>query len=215
VLTHHRVSRVLTHRGRVHSVVAGPETAGAAGRRAAAEEDIPADVVVLAAGAWTPSLAEDLGLDIPMIPAKGYSCTVDAYPGGPSLPIYLKERRVAITPLGPRLRIGGTLELIGFQEGLNRRRYDAVVAGARLALNDAFRLENEEAWFGFRPVLPDGLPIISTVPDVAGLIIAAGHAMLGFTLAPVTGNLVAELADGRAPSAPVEPFRIDRFDPAR
>jgi D-amino-acid dehydrogenase len=72
-------------------------------------------------------------------------------------------------------------------------------------------MKNEEAWCGFRPLTPDGLPIISRVNGVEGLIVATGHAMLGFTQSPMTGKLVADLARGDSPSLPLEPFRLDRF----
>jgi D-amino-acid dehydrogenase len=72
-------------------------------------------------------------------------------------------------------------------------------------------MKNEEAWCGWRPLTPDGLPIIDRAKDLEGLIVATGHAMLGFTQSPITGKLVAELASGQRPSLPLEPFRLDRF----
>jgi D-amino-acid dehydrogenase len=197
-LTGRPVSRIIADRGRIRGV-------------AIDGEQVPADLVVLAAGAWTPSLAAPLGIDIPVQPAKGYSCTVDAFPGSPAIPVYIPGRRVAITPIGDRLRFGGTLELAGFATGLNAARYRAVVDAARLVLGDRLQMRNEEAWFGYRPVTPDGLPIIDRARAVDGLIVAAGHAMLGFTQSPATGRLVAELANGQRPSVPLEPFRLDRF----
>jgi len=198
LLTGRPVSQVVTDGGRV--------------RRVAIDgEQLPADLVVLAAGAWTPTLAASLGIDIPVQPAKGYSCTVDAFPGSPAMPLFVPAKRVAITPIGDRLRFGGTLELSGFAAGLDATRYRAVIEAARLVLGDRLQLKNEEAWFGYRPVTPDGLPIIDRARGVDGLIVAAGHAMLGFTQSPATGKLVAELANGQTPSVPLEPFRLDRF----
>ncbi len=72
-------------------------------------------------------------------------------------------------------------------------------------------MKNEESWCGFRPLTPDGLPIIDRAKNLDGLIVATGHAMLGFTQSPMTGKLVAELASGEKPSLPLEPFRLDRF----
>ncbi len=82
---------------------------------------------------------------------------------------------------------------------------------ARELLKESYELKNEESWCGLRPFLPDGLPIIDRAPGVSGLIVATGHAMLGFTQSPITGKLVAELADGRSPSVPLKAFRFDRF----
>jgi len=202
LLTGRPVSRIVTDGGRVRGVAIDGAGTG---------EDLPADLVVLAAGAWTPTLAASLGISIPVQPAKGYSCTIDAFPGSPTMPLFVPGKRVAITPIGDRLRFGGTLELSGFAEGLDATRYRAVIEAARLVLGDRLQMKNEEPWFGYRPVTPDGLPVIDRARGVDGLIVAAGHAMLGFTQSPATGKLVAELANGQTPSIPLEPFRLDRF----
>ncbi|MBI2878486.1 MAG: FAD-dependent oxidoreductase [Candidatus Rokubacteria bacterium] len=200
VLPHRAVSRIVVERGRVDRVVT-----------ASPVEELPADLVVLAAGAWTPELAASLGIRIPLQPAKGYSCTIDDFPGSPRVPILIQERRVIVTPLGDRLRFGGTLELAGYDLAIDETRYRAVVRAGREVLRTPFELGNAEAWCGRRPVTPDGLPIIARAPGVEGLIVATGHAMLGFTQSPITGKLVAELANGQAPSVPLTPFRLDRF----
>lgn len=192
------VRRILVGGGRVQGVLADGEELGA-------------DVVVLAAGAWTPALAAPLGLRLPIEPATGYSCTVASFSGAPRLPIMVEERHVAVTPLGDRVRFGGTLELAGFRTSPDRVRYDAVVRAGREALAGPVPLEREEAWYGFRPLTPDDLPVIGWAPKVEGLIVAAGHGTLGFTQSPITGKLVAELASGRPPSVELEPFRPDRF----
>jgi D-amino-acid dehydrogenase len=202
LVTGRPVSRIVTDGRRVRGVAIDGAGAG---------EELPADLVVLAAGAWTPALATSLGIDIPLQPAKGYSCTIDAFPGSPTMPVFVPGRRVAITPIGDRLRFGGTLELAGFADTLDATRYRAVIEAARLVLGDRLQMKNEEAWFGYRPVTPDGLPVIARAPGIDGLIVAAGHAMLGFTQSPATGKLVAELANGQTPSVPLEPFRLDRF----
>ena len=175
------------------------------------EEELESDVVVLAAGSWSRRLGEAAGVAIPLQPAKGYSSTVDAFEGAPRVPVYIKERRVVVTPLGDRVRFGGTLELAGFDSTIDRARYDAVVMAARETLKSDFPMKNEEAWCGFRPLTPDGLPIIDRARNLDGLIVATGHAMLGFTQSPMTGKLVAELASGETPSLSLEPFRLDRF----
>ena len=200
VLTHRAVARILVAQGRVKGILTSSPS-----------EEIPADLVVLAAGVWAPALAAPLGIRIPLQPAKGYSCTIAVYPGGPTMPVFVPERRVAVTPMGDRIRFGGTLELAGYDQRINARRYRAVVDAGREVLNDALQWNQEEAWCGLRPLTPDGLPIIDRAPALEGLIVATGHAMLGFTQSPITGKLVAELAGGQPPSVPLEPFRLDRF----
>jgi D-amino-acid dehydrogenase len=192
------VARLLAANGRVTGLALdGPR------------EELEADVVVLAAGAWSRSLAAGLALDIPLQPAKGYTSTVDSFEGVPAVPVLVKERRVVVTPLGERVRFGGTLELAGFDSTIDRKRYQAVVRGAKEVLKRSFPMKNEEAWCGLRPVTPDGLPVIDQPRE--GLIVATGHAMLGFTQSPMTGKVVAEIAGGETPSVPLEPFRLDRF----
>jgi len=123
----------------------------------------------------------------------------------------MPETRVIVTPLGDRVRFGGTLELAGHDLSLDETRYRAVIRGAREVLKTSFEMKNEESWCGLRPCLPDGLPIIDWVPGIGGFLVAAGHAMLGFTQSPGTGKVVAELANGETPSVPLEPFRFGRF----
>ena len=182
----------------------------AAGALTASGEEVPADLVVLAAGAWTPSLTAPLGLRLPIQPATGYSCTMPTWEGAPSLPIMLDEAHIAVLPLGDRVRFGGTLELAGFRTAPDPVRYRAVVRAGRAALRSS-PPAGGEAWFGFRPLMPDDLPAIGWVPGVEGVMVAAGHGTLGFTQSPATGKLVAELASGTPPSVPLEPFRPDRF----
>ena len=200
ILAKRDVVGIDTSKGRVCGVrLAGPE------------EVLEAELVVLAAGAWSEDLARNLGVALPLQPAKGYSATMDRFDGAPELPVLVKERRVIVTPLDDRVRFGGTLELAGFEESVHGARYEAVVAGGAEALRTPPPRRNEESWSGLRPVTPDGLPVIDRSRSVEGLVVAAGHAMLGFTQSPATGQLVAELARGEATSLDASPFRLDRF----
>ena len=171
---------------------------------------LDADLVVLASGARSSSIAP-LGVNIPLQPAKGYSCTIDSFEGSPSIPVLVKERRIIVTPLDSRLRFAGTLELTGFDESINRPRYDAVRRAGQEVLRTEPPMNNEAAWSGLRPVTPDGLPIIDWAKPYRGLLVATGHAMLGFTQSPITGKLIAQLAAGDEPTVSLEPFRLDRF----
>ena len=172
---------------------------------------LAAQQIVLAAGAWSTPIARQLGLAIPMQPAKGYSLTLPRPTNFLHTHLHLAEARVAVTPMGSLLRLAGTLELAGFDLAINQRRVNAI----RRAANDYLvGLENQEPveiWRGLRPCPPDGLPYIGRTTRHPNLIIATGHAMLGISMGPVTGQLVAQLACDQQTTLDLTPFSPDRF----
>jgi D-amino-acid dehydrogenase len=186
-----------------------------AGRRIRGVEttrgDFEADEVVLATGAWSPGLLAALRLRLPIQAAKGYSVTCRRPAGAPRRPLLLGEARVAVTPMGETLRLAGTLELAGLDLSIDRRRVEAVrqSAGRYLALGEEPIVT--EVWRGLRPCTPDGLPALGRPRRLDNLIVATGHAMLGVSLGPITGRLVAQLACGQAPALDLTPLDPDRF----
>jgi len=173
--------------------------------------EIVADTVVLAAGSWSPLLGRRLRLDLPIEPAKGYGVTVPRPTALRELPLYEAASHVAITPMGDRLRLAGTLELGGLDTRIRWNRVAAIRRGAGEVLAGAAQLEPLELWRGLRPCTPDGLPIIGRSPRHDNLIVAAGHCMLGLGLGPITGRLVAQLVNGREPQIDLAPLRVERF----
>jgi len=186
-----------------------------AGRRitrvVATKGDFRADQVVLAAGAWSPVLAAGLGLRLPVQAAKGYSVTVQAGPEPVAEPVLLFEAKVAVTPLGERLRFAGTLELAGLDLAVNARRVGAILRAAERFLPGLAGGARLETWRGLRPLCPDDLPILGRPRALENLVIATGHGMSGISQAPTTARLVAELCLGGAPGLPLAPFSPDRF----
>ncbi|MGH8163668.1 MAG: NAD(P)/FAD-dependent oxidoreductase, partial [Rhodanobacteraceae bacterium] len=156
--------------------------------------DFAADEYVIATGSWSPQTTRSLGLRLPMQPGKGYSLTI-AHPRFHfTKPMILAERRVAVTPMGDALRFGGTMEISGHNDSVRPERIEQIVASAQSYFPD-FRADDFagiQPWFGYRPVSPDGLPYIGRFARPQNLVAACGHAMLGVTLAPITGLLVAE-----------------------
>ncbi len=193
-----RVLRLLRDRGRV----TGAEVVTADGVR----EERVADQTILALGAFSPGLARTAGVRLPIQPAKGYSATVRTFDGVPAIPVTVAERKVIITPLQDRVRFAGTLELAGLDPELNERRYRAVISGGQAGLRTPIPLEDEVAWKGFRPLTPTSIPLIGRPPGREGLLVAAGHGMLGFTQSLGTGRLVQQLADGEPPSVDPTPY---------
>jgi D-amino-acid dehydrogenase len=194
----------------------GFEVAGRRVRRVITSRgDFTPGEVVIAAGAWSPACARQLGVGLTMQPAKGYSITVKAPANGPRLPVLLSEGKVAVMPLGDRRRFGGTLELSGLNGAVSDRR----VAGIRRTV-DAYlpRLEPTpviETWSGFRPCTPDSLPFIGRAGGYANLSVACGHGYIGMGLAPGTGELLAQILTGERPGTDPAPFRPGRFGARR
>jgi len=175
-------------------------------------EEFEPELVVLAAGAWSPRVARGLGLNVPIQPAKGYSLTMRATQNMPAQALLLGERRVAVTPMGDLLRFTGRLELSPLDTSVSQKQIDGIEQAVREYIKLDTRLDIQETWAGLRPTTPDGLPIIGFSPRHSNLLLAGGHAMLGLSLGPGTGQLVAEIAAGTAPAFDLEPFSAERFN---
>ena len=172
---------------------------------------IAAETVVLAAGTWSQSLARAAGVHVPLEPAKGYHVELPAGSLAGGIPVYMEEARVIATPLDGRLRLAGTLELAGHDMGVDPVRVASLTRAAARTLTLPAGARTLHVWRGLRPCTPDGLPVIGRAPGVENLVLATGHAMLGITLAPATGELVADLVSGAPPRHALEPFRPGRF----
>jgi D-amino-acid dehydrogenase len=185
-----RVEAVSTHRGR-----------------------LGADEFVLCGGSWSPSLARSLGLKLPMQAGKGYSVTLPKPRRLPNICSILTEARVAVTPMGPSLRVGGTLELAGLNQEINPVRVRGIIEAVPRYFPD-FRAEDFEdlpVWRGLRPCSPDGLPYLGKTARYSNLCIATGHAMMGLSLGPITGKVVAEIITGERPTLGLDLLSPDRY----
>ena len=168
------------------------------------------DAIVLAGGVASAGLLAKLGARLPIVAAKGYSRTYPSEETAPRQALYLETPKVAISVFNDAVRVSGTLELGARGLGLSDRRLRAITAAAQQALPAWRMAPGPRDWAGMRSLSPDGLPFIGPVPGLAGLHVAAGHATLGITLAPLTGELVADLVlQGRSSGA------LASFDPAR
>ncbi len=167
--------------------------------------------VILALGAWSPLLGRQLGLRLPIQPGKGYSVTTSAPALPPRVPIVCRERSVAITPWRDSYRVGSTMEFSGYDDSLNRRRIEAMVASASAYLIEPMGSTRTEEWFGWRPMSVDDLPIIGAAPGLKDFWIATGHGMLGMSMSASTGELIADLVHGRKPQIDPAPYAASRF----
>ena len=173
--------------------------------------DFEAEQIILAAGALSPSVARDLKLNIPIQPARGYSMTMSATKTMPSHALILGERRIAVSPMGGVLRFTGRLEVGSYSIEPNPVWLQRIENSAREYLRLDEKLDVKETWAGLRPTTPDGTPIIGRSPKHGNLILATGHAMLGLSLGPGTGQVVAELLNGQQPAISLSPMRLERF----
>jgi D-amino-acid dehydrogenase len=176
------------------------------------EEIHTADRIVLAMGAWTAKLEADLGVKLPIIPGKGYSLTMPRPTPCPTYPMIFEEHRVAVSPFESGLRIGSTMEFAGYDETMNRDRLKLLTDAAAFYLtNPGDPAQATDEWWGWRPMVFDGKPIIDRVPKQENVMIAAGHGMLGLSMATGTARLVRELLNNEPTHIPADAYWLDRF----
>ncbi len=175
--------------------------------------EIAADEYVVAGGSWSPRLVKSLGISLPLQAGKGYSLTLPSPKVVPQRGLILAEAHVAVTPMQGALRIGGTMEIAGFDERINPARVRGIIKSATKYLPDfePGDFEGIEPWCGLRPLSPDGLPYVGKFGRFENLWVATGHAMLGLSLGPITGKLVSEMLSGLTPSLPTLLLSPDRY----
>ncbi len=175
--------------------------------------EFAADEFVLCGGVWSAGLARKLGLAMPMQAGKGYSLTLPQPRHVPECCAILTEARVAVTPLGPRLRFGGTMELAGLSLEINPVRVRGIIHAVQRYYPDFSPADFADVppWSGLRPCSPDGLPYLGRTARYTNLTIAAGHAMMGLSLGPISGKLVAALLAGEAPALDLALLSPDRY----
>jgi D-amino-acid dehydrogenase len=175
--------------------------------------EIAADEFVVATGAWSAEVVRSLGRRLLLEGGKGYSFTLPNPTQLPRLCSVLSEAHVAVTPMGSSLRIGGTMEFAGLDRSVSERRTRAIAAAAAQYF-PALRAQDiaqVRPWAGLRPCTPDGLPYIGRFAPYSNLCVAAGHAMLGISLAPITAQLVAQVLAGERPRIALAPLSPQRY----
>lgn len=189
----------------------GFEFAGERVARVALEEGVvEVDAVVIAAGAHAKELATQLGSTVPLETERGYHVMLDAPNIVPRIPILCGEGKYFVTPMEDGLRIAGTVELGGLAAPPNFARADVLLpGGARLF--PGLKHGKVGKWMGHRPSLPDSLPVVGRAPRHPNAYFAFGHGHVGLTAAAPTGEIIADLVDGRPPYMDIAPFAADRF----
>lgn len=176
-------------------------------------EKISCSQVVIAAGSWIPEVARMLGTRLLLQPGKGYSHTYDHVENNINYPAILVDGRCAISPWGNKLRIGGTMELSGFNSKILVKRMQGIYDSIKnfypgLEINQP---SPEKIWHGLRPVSPDGLPYLGRIKRWNNVIVAGGHAMLGLSQGTGTGKIVTEIVQGQPLSVDISAFNPNRY----
>lgn len=195
------ITRIETRQQNIEAVVVG-------------DKKITAEKFIIAAGSWMPSLLKMINIHLPMMPGKGYSFTEEMNQVQMQVPSILCEARVAITPMNQQIRFGGTMEIGPINQQINMNRVRGIVESIPAympGLKVNMPAENK-VWYGFRPCSPDGLPYIGYADKYKNLLIAGGHAMMGLSLGPATGNLIASLAAEQPTAIPIHAFNPSRFN---
>ncbi len=175
--------------------------------------EIPAEEIVIANGSWLGAISKLLGIKMLMQPGKGYSIVYNDLERNLQYPSILVDDRTATTPINKWLRIGGTMELSGHSDTILPKRVMAIYNAFKkyypaMALP---RPDITKAWFGYRPVTPDGMPYIGRHHKFSNLTYAGGHAMLGVSAAAGTGKLIDEIIQNKSTTIDISAFNPERF----
>ncbi len=174
--------------------------------------DFVGDEVVVATGSWISSHLKHLGIHLLLQAGKGYSMTFENISKNLHYPSILVDDRVAMTPMGGDLRMGGTMEISGIGSKMLIKRVASIYKAAKNYFPDLpveFPKE-DKIWYGLRPLSPDGLPYLGRHSNYDNLVIAGGHAMLGISLAAGSGKLVEEIISGEKLSMDISAFDVER-----
>ena len=175
--------------------------------------EIEGDEFVLCGGSWSTSTARALGLKIPLQAGKGYSLTLKQPHSLPAVPAIFVERRVAVTPMGNELRFAGTMEIAGLNTNVNPARIRGIKKSVPLyfpEFSDA-DFKGVQPWVGLRPCSPDGLPYVGRAARYDNLCLCTGHAMMGLSLGPISGQLIAQTIAGETPQISSALLNPDRY----
>lgn len=175
------------------------------------EQKFSADKLVIAAGAWSKVLAEQVGVRVLLDTERGYHMMLPSLGDqGISRPIVYGEKSFILAPMERGIRMTSQVELAGLERGPDFRRIRKLLPYAKRML-PTLKTEEQDVWLGYRPSTPDSLPVIGTSPQSDDIIFAFGHQHLGMTMGATTGRLVRDLAMGKDETIALWPYRANRF----
>jgi D-amino-acid dehydrogenase len=172
--------------------------------------EISAANVVIAAGAWSNRLTRQFGESVPLETERGYNTTLPGDAFDLRRQLIFSAHGFVIVPLENAIRVGGAVELGGLDRPPDFRRAKAMLAKAKLFLPE-LNTDGGREWMGFRPSMPDSLPVIGRSSQHKNVFYAFGHGHLGLTQAAATGRLIRDLVFGQTPAIELEAFSPQRF----
>jgi D-amino-acid dehydrogenase len=174
---------------------------------------VPIEELIICTGSWSPFLLKKLGMRLLLQDGKGYSFTLKNQKLRPKIPTILTESKVAVTPMGNDLRIGGTLELGGMSTKINTNRLQGIFESLPKYYPDLkiSKPDLQSVWMGYRPCTPDGLPYIGRSVAYQNLIIGTGHGMMGMSMGPATGQFLSQIVNGEKPTLDISLCKVDRW----
>jgi len=184
---------------------------GQIARLTTSQGDLQADRYVFAMGAWSTRWSQQLQCSIPIQPGKGYSVTMERPDRAPRYPMLFPEHKVGVSPFDRGFRLGSMMEFTGYDTSIPAHRIQQLRDSARPYLTASVDGDALETWYGWRPMTWDSLPIIGQAPELKNAYLATGHNMLGLSLAPATGKLIAEIITGKSTQIDVAPYSPTRF----
>jgi len=184
------------------------------------------DHVVIATGAWSEKLLNQLSYKLPIEAERGYSLNLANVKVNDELsrPVASAERKFIMTPMAHGLRLSGTVEFAGLKIKANMKRAEMLYQHAKNMLiklpsftansniNEQIDKNTEQKWLGFRPSLPDSLPVIGQAPNHENIYFALGHQHLGLTQGAITGKLIGQIVTKHPTDIDISPFCISRFN---
>ena len=176
-----------------------------------AVKNVVADRVLISTGVWSRALAKQLGDNIPLDTERGYNATYAKGAFGLGRPVMFEGEGFVASTLDTGDRVGGAVEFAGTQAPPNHERTSAMITRLKRFLPHLDTDQPAKRWMGFRPSIPDSLPVIGQARRDKRVIYAFGHGHYGLTQAAITSRLVAELMEGAPASLDMKPFSAQRF----
>jgi len=168
------------------------------------------DKVVIACGAFSKKFTKDLYENIPLDTERGYHIHYKGYQHLISRPVVFSNRGFGMTPMEQGLRVVGTVEFGGLENPPSKGRIKNLINNAKFMLNDL--PEHEDEWLGFRPSLPDFLPVIGPSKNYKNVFYSFGHHHLGWTLGAISGKIISKMISEEKTNLNLEPYSSLRFN---